>query len=232
MKRLLPVFIISCLLILCNLQHSNLYAQDPELFEHTWYLEKVNIQGDEYNLANYYTAEPSITEFDEQNASMYSSLCEFVCFWTSTSFDSGENVMNLSEYDECALTGECTASSSELYFYKDIYFSIFYFWDSTTQEGVFNNPFTYSIEPIDDYYQLTIENGEGDWAVYNSVYLSINDFSKDNFTLYPNPVKENLNVNNNSNQQVTAIIYDLNGKLLQSHAIENEITVLNVKNLN
>jgi len=48
MKRLLPVFITFCLLILCNLQHSNLYAQDPELFEHTWYFANGELNGEEF----------------------------------------------------------------------------------------------------------------------------------------------------------------------------------------
>src|SRR5690554_3719620 len=29
-----------------NLQSSNLYAQDPELFEHTWYFQKGELQGE------------------------------------------------------------------------------------------------------------------------------------------------------------------------------------------
>jgi len=106
-------------------------------------------------------------------------------------------------------------------------YSIFY-----VEEDVAKNPFTYAIEDVNDYLQLTITNGEGDWAVYNSVLLSATDFSYSDFTLYPNPVKETLNINNNSNQAVRATIYDLNGKSQQIHIIKNKTTVLNVKSLN
>tara|TARA_R100001369_G_scaffold92136_1_gene135652 strand:+ start:3118 stop:3894 length:777 start_codon:yes stop_codon:yes gene_type:complete len=221
------VFIFNLQATVTNQQSSTLYAQDPELFEHTWYLEKVNVEGEEYILTDYYTAETSITEFDEQNSSMHSSLCEFMCFWATCSFDTEENIMNLSEYDTCVLTGECTAESQELYFYRDLYFSIFY----TPQTGVINNPFTYTIEPVDNYQQLTIINGEGDWAVYNSVFLSTTDFNDTNFSMYPNPVKETLNINNPSNQTATATIYDVSGKKLQSHTLKNSLSTIEVKTL-
>src|SRR5690606_8473085 len=115
------------------------------------------------------------------------------------------------------------------YDYIEKHYTIYAVNDGT---GAPNNPFNYTIEAIDDYYQFTIENCESDWAVYNSVLLSTTDFSQHLFTLYPNPAKETLNINNNSNQQVTAFIYDLNGKLIKSHPIENNTTALDVKSLN
>lgn len=208
-----------------------LYAQDPELFNHTWYLEKVNVNNVEYLLANYYNAEPAITEFDEVNSSIYISLCEFMCFWTTTSY-AGGNLMNLSVLDECVLTGECMAPSPDLNFYRDLYFSIFHYWDSTTQTEVFNNPFTYTIQTVNSYYQLTIENDDGDWAVYNSVLLSAPGFNSSGFSIYPNPVKETLQINNSSNQTGIATIYTVNGKKLQSHFLENRVSTINVKALN
>ncbi|WP_339699633.1 T9SS type A sorting domain-containing protein [uncultured Marixanthomonas sp.] len=221
------VFIFNLQAMVTNPQSSMLYAQDPDLFEHTWYLEKVNVGGEEYLLADYYTAETPITEFNNQNPSMHSSLCEFMCFWATCSFDTEENIMNLSEYETCVLTGECTAESPELYTYRDLYFSIFY----TPQTSVINNPFTYTIEPIDNYQQLTITNGEGDWAVYNSVFLSTTDFNDTSFSIYPNPTKENLNINNPLNQTATVTIYDVSGKKLQSHILKNSLSTINTKAL-
>ncbi len=94
-----------------------------------------------------------------------------------------------------------------------------------------NNPFTYTIETVNDYSQLTIENGEGDWAVYNSVLLSTSTFQQNSFVLYPNPVKEVLQINNSSNQLVTAIIYNINGKKIQTHSLENKVSTTDVKAL-
>ena len=49
--------------------------------------------------------------------------------------------------------------------------------------------------------------------------------------IYPNPVKETLNINNSSNQTVTATIYDVSGKKLQSHVLESSKETINVKPL-
>ncbi len=97
--------------------------------------------------------------------------------------------------------------------------------------GIANNPFSYLIEPINDYLQLTITNGEGDWAVYNSVLLSTTTFHQNSFTMYPNPVQANLSINNTSNQSVKATIYDVNGKVLQSYTLEAYTSTINVKSL-
>src|SRR5690606_9412662 len=98
--------------------------------------------------------------------------------------------------------------------------------------GIANNPFTYSIATISNYFQLTIENGEGDWAVYNSVLLSTASFGQNSFDLYPNLVRETLHINKGSTQSVSATIYDVNGKKLQSHFLKTNTSTIDVKALN
>jgi hypothetical protein len=201
------------------------------LFNHTWYLEKINVGNLDYVLANYYTAEPAVTEFDEIDASIFISICQFLCFSSTTSY-SGANQMDLSNLTECALTGECMSPGSNLNFYRDLYFSIFHVCDSTTQTEVFKNPFTYTIATISNYYQLTVTNVDGDWAVYNSVLLSSPDFNAAGFIVFPNPIKESLQINSTSSQFVTATIYDISGKQLQSHSLQNSLSAISVKALN
>lgn len=173
---------------------------------------------EEYFLADYYTAVPSLTEFDEQNASMHSSLCEFICFWFTTSFEPEENLMNLSDYDTCALAGECPGSSPQLYAFKELYFSIFYEWNPATETSTINNPFNYTIEPVNDYQKLTITNAEGDWAVYTSAALSTQNLETTNFSLYPNPTKNIINVQSQqlSLDNATIEVYDFSGKTVKS----------------
>jgi len=210
-----------------NLQSSNLYAQDPELFEHTWYLEKVVIENESYYTIDY-TDNSATVVFFETDEKIEVFLCEFDNFESGTDF-SPNNSFTIFDVDLNPFFGDCAFfEGGDLLFFFNIYFSIYL--DENYEFP--KNPFTYSIEAIDDYHQLTITNGEGDWAVYNSVLLSTIDFSYSDFTLYPNPVKETLNINNHSNQQVSAIIYDLNGKQMKSYTIENNTTVLEVKSLN
>jgi len=94
--------------------------------------------------------------------------------------------------------------------------------------GIPNNPFTYNIESVEDYLQLTIENGNGDWAVYNSVLLSTATFHQNSFTLYPNPANETLYISKTFDQFVQSSIYDLSGKLLQRNVVDATQTQIDV----
>jgi hypothetical protein len=59
--------------------------------------------------------------------------------------------------------------------------------------------------------------------------LSTPSFDQNSFALYPNPVKETLRINNDSNQKVSATIYDINGKKLNGQSLETNATTIDVK---
>jgi hypothetical protein len=209
-----------------------LYAQDPELFNHTWYLEKVNIAGQEYVLNDYYTSEIAYTILNDQDNTIFISYCEFRCFESSYSYNVTSNDFDFLYINDCPLTDECLNPDGPFYFYSDLYFSLFYFWDSVNQMVVIKNPFSCTVVSVNNYYQLTIENDEGNWAVYNSVLLTAASFSQNSFALYPNPVREILYVSNTFNQSVQVNIYDLNGKLLQRNVVNATQTQIDVRQLN
>jgi hypothetical protein len=108
---------------------------------------------------------------------------------------------------------------------SDFLNSINYFFGINTNiEAI--NPFNYTIEEVDNYYKLTITNNDGDWLVYNSVLLSNPTFNENTVSLYPNPVQNILNIQNTANNLSKIQIYDLNGRLLQNHALQiNEVTL-------
>ena len=221
MKKLL-------LLVLVLLSNQN-YAQNAELFEHTWYLQKVVVEGDEYPIVDYYTAEPAITEFDEENSTIFISVCQFNCFWATYSFDSEENtIINLSNLEECALTGGCLPPYNELGFYTNLYFSIFYFWDGN--EILFNNSFTYSLETDGENYTLTIENTNGDYAVYGDEQLSTGEFEDFKFSVHPNPASDILHIQNLTTT-AKAIVYNLIGREIKTKNISGTGREINISQL-
>lgn len=209
-----------CVLILSTLLSPKLHAQDQDLFNHTWYFSEGML--DSENLFPINSSLQIVLYFLDNSLEMSILYCEDG--YVGEDMEVEDNQLIFSFFD-WSLVGICLGDD---YDYIEKHYTIYAVNDGT---GAPKNPFNYTIEAIDDYYQLTITNGEGDWAVYNSVLLSTTVFSYSDFTLYPNPAKETLNINNNSNQQVSAIIYDLNGKLLQSHDIDNEMTALDVKSL-
>ena len=140
---------------------------------------------------------------------------------TETSF----NLSTINEYVSCNYTDPDEIAAVELYlsFYYELPFDA----NSTPK-----NPFTYEWVdggfPVED---LIITNPEGDWLLYRTAFLSTPTFHQNSFALYPNPVNETLQINNTSNQVVAASLYDLNGKLLQSHSLENSVSPINVSAL-
>ncbi len=202
-----------------------LYAQDPQLFEHTWYFQNGELNGIEL----YPT--PSLTAhltFQNEFLDIGYPYCS-----GGISFEEVNHISNVSfeiTGDYYILVNNCNfpKNEAELLFIANHNRVFGNFTGSTT---LYFNPFTYTIETVDGHFQLTIENHEGDWAVYNSVLLSMSSFSQNSFALYPNPVNESVNVKNNSNQQVTATIYNIDGKWVQNHSLETNLSIIDVKEL-
>ncbi len=140
---------------------------------------------------------------------------------TDTSF----NLSTIVEYVSCNYTDPNEIAAVELYL--SFYFELPFDTNSTPR-----NPFAYEWVdagfPVDD---LIITNADGDWLLYRTAFLSTPSFHQNSFIIYPNPVKENLTINNTSNQSVTATLYDVSGKLLQSHSLEANASAINVKTL-
>ncbi len=199
-----------------------LYAQDPQLFEHTWYFANGVIDGEPFLSpdSNFIT---ELYIYNEGLNYLYVT-CNQGWGFDGIDFDINNNIFLLPD-GPIFIGDECT-NNQQIDF--TVLHNLIYFTNNTFA----NNPFIYTVEIIDDYSQLTLENGQGDWAVYNSVLLSTPTFHPNNFTLYPNPVKEVLQVNNSSNQPVSAIIYDINGKKLQTQSLEINLSTIYVKALN
>lgn len=201
-----------------------LYAQDQQLFEHTWYFVNGELNDEAFFPTQNLT--PQLVFIDDFIDVAYDFCSGGATFeeinYINDVFELLGDVFFL--VDECFFPdheNELLLMQNHNIFYGDFQIS-----------GIANNPFSYFIEPINDYLQLTITNGEGDWAVYNSVLLSTTTFHQNSFTMYPNPVEENLTINNASNQSVIGTIYDMIGKLLQSHIFEANTTIINVNELN
>jgi len=229
MKIILNIKWLSIAIFMLNLQSaiinphsSNLYAQDPQLFEHTWYFVNGEFDGEEFLPVNNLQGELSFTiDFFEVNH----TFCQEDGF-SSIEYGEPNFFFNLGEF-LVVLVGICGEPEQTDFMHK--HYSIYGDYQDT---GEANNPFNYTIESINDFLQLTITNGEGDWAVYNSVLLSTPTFDQKSFMMHPNPVKENLNIQTNSNQSVSATIYDVSGKLIHKQFLEENNSSINVKALN
>lgn len=224
---------LCAILILClNLIFSQkLHAQDPILFEHTWYLEKVFDGEDEHFMSDYSFATGK-TNFFEKDPFFSVFLCDIHWFTSNIEFlPNNEFGFTLSYIEYCPFPYQCNEEINnyeEFGFILNKFFSVFY----ETFENI-NNPFSYTFTQTGNEAHLIIENADGKKAYYNSYPLSIQGAQEQKFIVYPNPVQETLFINHlNSSESYSAKVYNLNGnKLLHFNldGIQSEINVQNLK---
>ncbi|MFI1773710.1 T9SS type A sorting domain-containing protein [Thalassobellus citreus] len=80
-----------------------------------------------------------------------------------------------------------------------------------------------------DSCYLYIYSPNGDEATFWNGQLSTNKYETLNYSIYPNPVKDKLNINTSKNN-LTTKIFDLNGKLVQENEL-NKTKSINVETL-
>ena len=193
-------------------------AQNPQLFEHTWYLYSIQAtdMDDEYNISE---IEPPISpyiiieenlEFNGVGAcNSFTGLYEYI-----PSFDELSAIDFMETGEDCGLQLHNS--------FEDSYFAFISggFWYSVTQDGT--------------GFILTLENGLFGYAIFKSYPLSISDFQKNEFQLYPNPVGDKLFINaTKSTPNLEMKIFNIQGKLLTGENVKNEnpasIDVSNLK---
>jgi hypothetical protein len=203
-----------------------LYAQDPGLFNQTWYFQVGELNGGQFLPTTKLTAKLSM--FSNEISYGY-EYCEGGVLFEGVIYNADEPLFEITG-DHYILIDLCSPDDpNELMFMQqhDLIFG-----DLSSSTMTYYNPFTYIIETIDDYLKLTITNGEGDWAVYNSVLLSTTSFTQNSFTFYPNPAKEILTIATRFSESFTTNVYDMTGKLLQSQVFATAPYQMNVASLN
>ncbi|TQD39034.1 T9SS type A sorting domain-containing protein [Haloflavibacter putidus] len=221
--KLVKLFSLVVLLLSFGGGGGGLYAQDTEIFNHNWYFVTGELDGEIF----FQPPEEHIIVVSFSNDEIY--LCYPSCDECLSNYvEISADNFTVSDIEPwIVLIGVCNPPQNE---FMNLHNSIYFFSHENSK-----NPFTYTIESVNDYLQLTITNGEGDWAVYNSVLLSAQDLYFNTFRIYPNPTEEVLNIKNlnNSIVDVAVYVFNINGKLVKSEAIEkaNSNISLNVSHL-
>lgn len=185
-------------------------AQDPRLFENNWYLEKLILEGldvisPQQNLVGEISFANTFFAVGHQLCEDY--LVDIPISYTGDAFFELEN-------GGFYLLGIC--SEPEIFDFMENHYT---FYDPAIVD---NNPFNYTLEELNNYLKLTINNGINNIAIYNSILLSNNTLQQQVFTIYPNPVSSILNIETEA--QITKMLfYNLQGQevLSVNDAIEN-----------
>ncbi len=199
-------------ILLAILTFQTSVAQDPLLFENTWYLYSMQPT----DLDPVYMVseiEPPINPYliINENLEFYG---EAACNSFNGLYEAGQNfltVLNFSETGEdCGIPDHDSFEDGYFYIVMEMSYSI-------TQDG--------------SGYVLTTSTALLGNAVFKSYPLSASAFQKNEFQLYPNPTKDKLFLSTTSSAENLKIkIYNIEGKLLSNLNLENQ-TSLDVSNL-
>ncbi len=188
------------MVLLCTT--SGVFAQDPQLFDTTWYVTSIDLDGTNYTTPpiNDPIKVGGIVRF-LQNPDFFSTyFCDdLLCIAV---YDPNENKFDI-EDNPMVLNGLC--NSAELSLFGSQYNSLFY-----DDIGMNKSPFTYNLSANGSEILLSITNSEGNTAYYSNQPLSTPDFQPQSIQLYPNPVFDNLNIA--SEVPIRSIhVYDIQG---------------------
>jgi hypothetical protein len=183
-------------------------AQNAELFNHTWYLEKMVMNGtDHFAPSNSEVAHVHLNIHDIGNdeASFETSICN--SGGANITFDNAQDSFDF-QYFSVSL-GSCQLPDNKSF--EHLYFSDFF--DAGYAQ---NGPFDYGISTNNDGSKtLVLTNALSDKAIYNNILLSSKDFKNKSFVIYPNPVEDLLYIKGGQfTKQV--VVFDVLGKKMLS----------------
>ena len=199
------------------------FAQNPELFSNEWHLEKMVIDDVDYptptqfeHLIGFETQTGSASDFTLVGLNYCTNYFSFI------GLISDDMILNQDGFFFNPGDDICDFSENTLPYLGGVY--MFF-----QNEGNIN----YVINEVDNYKQLVLTNLDNNQLYFNNITLSHEVFLFENtLSLYPNPVQNILNIQNTASNLSKVQIYDLNGRLLQNHALQSNEVSLDVSQLN
>lgn len=231
MKTLINFFTISFIFGLNSLLFQSningLFAQPDIFLTSEWHLLEGEVDGESISVQDLGGGVFYRVVNTESFLIRYGHSCfEFITVPYTNVTESTFTLGLIEDYSSCEYSDPDELIAVELY-------NSLFFETPIDDNGTPKNPFTYTyVETPGDNLGLLITNANGDSALFVTAQLAnIDDFFVNDFAIFPNPVKETLHINNTSNLTVKAIIFDLNGKLFQSHLIEAGQSQIDVNQL-
>lgn len=164
-----------------------LRAQQEDLVNNTWYLQKVIINDVEFIQPFNAESTDIITAYFADNKIYTHAMCN----WIESDTFTGISNTEISTDGFAMSLVEC--SMSENTNFENAYFGVFF--NVSNIDETFS-PFNYTIEDENTHKKLIVTNIEGSQAIYISVNLSVEDIGvmQGNVQIYPNPTQGYLYV--------------------------------------
>ena len=200
MKYILPLLIL--------LFYVPSAAQDPELSDKIWYLQKLVIDSNEFPSSSE-TGHPELGFFQDGDTQLYiyHPQCEDIAWYGIECF--GLDTINVLGYWG-GLPGGCSSWPQIDYYQKH---HSFYNPDHA-------NPLFYTLTSVGEQWSLIITNAQGNEAHYGTAQLNANDLRVSPITLYPNPAKDIVFIPDLRELDFKELrIYDASGRFIPTDKI-------------
>lgn len=189
-----------------------------EILENDWYLTELNLDGISYDIPE--NEEIPYVEVEFDNGRFYSSVCENNL---TSLVDFNETDSQIYLYDLVTTDVWCTLDSYNETFRLKYY--QFYF-------PHYIEPFSYQVtNNSDGSKSLQITSFDGDFVIYNNSQLSINENFKSNISIYPNPVKDKLTIQNPDLKITSIKLSDASGKIILKQKISGKESQIDLRAL-
>lgn len=195
------------LVLLCFIVSQNILAQDPILFEGTWELESITIDGEEFFPPSNDEVEEVGLNFLEENSGLPETIISYVCdgFSASVTFQEADGGFPTFIIGDDYVTTLANCDTPENQDFQNIYFTFY--------EASLSDPFEYTIEFLGESPLLTVYSSSGDAAVYGNPILSASNFVTPSFSIYPNPAQEQLFIDvYQISEAYTITVFDVHGR--------------------
>jgi hypothetical protein len=195
------------------------FSQDSRIFQNVWYLTNIIVNG----VSNIPPNGDMYIDFRPTNFTVKA------CTTMYGSVNFGNNNTSFSASNYLYTLDLCPNPPADNY--QSIYFPFFHDGIYANLSAVYN--FTYNISESLGVKTLTINSMFNQQAVYSSVSLANDNFEKLDFSFFPNPSKEYLeiNLNNGFTENAIAEFYNEIGQICKTTNLNSNKTKIEIKDL-
>lgn len=196
------------------------FAQDPQLFNVTWYLHNVIIDG-----VNNIPPNPNMYLSFDSPTSFSAKACNTYGF--QVAFPNNNTQFSVQWWSMSLEICQDQAAGN----YQNIYIPVFL--EGFSFNSATNQLLTYSISEFEGVKTLIINSAFNKQAIYKTVALSTQQFNKESFTFYPNPSEDFIDINliDNYLNDATLEIYNEIGILFKREKISLNSSRIDINNL-
>ena len=193
----------------------NSLAQNPQLFENTWILHELTLDGETISSPDSTLNAELIFDEDEESITILQDSCD-----PSTPFNGGIASYNGMISFNLLVFGNPFGSTCDNMSTLD-----FLFDHASFYEEPIPNPFNYEITEDSGVITLTITNGNDDTAIYRNIPLSIEENNLKNIKLVYHKKIETLSFIGALFQGLQATVYSITGQKKLATALDNNATI-------